>query len=230
MQKRPAGEQTCWTLIQGAAAGHRKDRSEFSHRYLPVVRAFFSARWTRTQLEQLVEDAVQEVFLECFRSRGVLEKADPAQPRGFRVFLLGVVNNVALRVERRQARELAKRDPGSFHPEQLSSQDERLSKLFDREWAVSVTQQAGELEEQQANASDDGARRRVELLKLRFEEGLPIREIATRWGEEADDVHAAYRRARKEYRRCLHEVVAFHNPGADGEVERQCEHLLSLLR
>ena len=106
----------------------------------------------------------------------------------------------------------------------------RLSKLFDRQWAVSVIQQAGELQEQQANASDDGARRRVELLKLRFEEGLPIREIATRWGEEADDVHAAYRRARKEYRRCLHEVVAFHNPGADGEIERQCERLLALLR
>ena len=43
-------------------------------------------------------------------------------------------------------------------------------------------------------------------------------------------MHASYRRARKEYRRCLHEVVAFHNPGAGGEIERQCQHLLSLLR
>ncbi len=229
MQKGADGERTCWTLIQGAAAGGEEDRSEFSHRYLPVVRAVFSARWRGLPLKEMVDDAVQEVFLECFRSKGVLEKADPTQPRGFRAFLFGVVTNVALRIERQRARQLAKRAPGSFHPEEMSSHEERLSKLFDRAWAVSVIQQAGELQRKLARKGDDGARQRVELLELRFQEGLPIREIAARWEEDAASVHAAYRKARKEYSECLREVVGFNNPGTPEETAKQCERLLALL-
>ena len=39
------------------------------------------------------------------------------------------------------------------------------------------------------------------LLRLRFEEGLPIREIARRWDSDAARVHKHYARAREAYRR-----------------------------
>ncbi len=36
---------TCWTVIQGAAAGRGDDRDQFARRYAPVVRAYLGARW-----------------------------------------------------------------------------------------------------------------------------------------------------------------------------------------
>jgi hypothetical protein len=49
---------------------------------------------------------------------------------------------------------------------------------------------------QQAEQSGPDAVQRVELLRLRFEEGLPIRTIAERWGVPAATLHHAYARAR----------------------------------
>ncbi len=111
----------------------------------------------------------------------------------------------------------------------MPSAEDQLSKLFDKAWAVALIQQAGELQRKRALDGDDGARRRVELLELRFQEGLPIREIAARWEEDAANVHAAYRKARKEYSECLREVVGFNNPGTPEETAKQCERLLALL-
>jgi RNA polymerase sigma-70 factor (ECF subfamily) len=71
--------------------------------------------------------------------------------------------------------------------------------------------------------------RRVELLRLRFQEGLPIRDIATRWQTDAAVLHHEYARAREEFRAALLEVVAFYHPGTAAEVERECANLLSLL-
>ena len=69
---------------------------------------------------------------------------------------------------------------------------------------------------------------RVELLRLRFDEGLDMREIAARWDESSEAVKLAYRKARKEFRECLREVVAFHHPG-HRNTERECKRLLTLL-
>jgi hypothetical protein len=77
-------DSTCWTVIQGAAAGCTADRQDFARRYAPIIRAYFAARWQESTYRQELDDGVQEVFLECFRQRGVLERADPAQPGGFR--------------------------------------------------------------------------------------------------------------------------------------------------
>ena len=69
----------------------------------------------------------------------------------------------------------------------------------------------------------------VELLRLRFRQGKPIREIAQLWNVEAAKLHRAYARARKEFRRALHDVVEFHRPGDPEAVERECEELILLL-
>ena len=71
---------------------------------------------------------------------------------------------------------------------------------------------------------------RVRLLKLRFEEGLPIREIARRWDTEAARLHHVYATARKDFVRSLGEVVRYHEPDASGDdVDRECRQLLESL-
>ena len=223
-------ESTCWTLIQGAAAGNHSDRDAFARRYAPVIRAFLGARWQYSPCRKELDDAVQEVFIECFRQGGVLQRADQERPGGFRAFLSGVVRNVALRFETRQAR--AREGP---LPETVSLQDVPTAELspdeaFDRAWATALLREAAQRQEELARQAGAAALRRVELLRLRFQEGLPIRAIAQRWQTDPAGLHREYARARQEFRAALAEVVAFHRPGAAEEVERECADLLSLWR
>lgn len=223
------GQETCWTLIHAAATGSEADRAMFARRYLPIVRSYLAVRWQDSPRRVHIDDAAQEVFLECFRQDGVLSKADPDRPGGFRRFLLGVVRNVAARVEKRSARRRARRESGSFHPEQMPSDDKRPSQVFERAWALSIMEQALKMQERRAAKADDASRQRIELLRLRFEEGLPIREIAARWEQDPATVHSAYRKAREEFKNCLQQVVAFHNPEAAKNPNRECRELLSIL-
>ena len=93
------GNSTCWTTVRGAASGCREDREAFARSYIPVVSAYFRARWGGTPLLTEIDDAVQEVFYDCFRSDGALARVDSTRPGGFRAFLFGVVRNIALRRE-----------------------------------------------------------------------------------------------------------------------------------
>src|SRR6516164_10731447 len=94
-------ESTCWTVIRAAAAGSPADREELAHRYLAVVRAYLGARWRGSPLRPDLDDAVQEVFVECFRQGGAVEAAAAGRVPSFRAFLYGVVRNVARRFESR---------------------------------------------------------------------------------------------------------------------------------
>src|SRR5438093_531818 len=94
-------ESTCWTVIRGAAAGNPADRDELAHRYLGVVRNYLAARWRGADLRGDLDDAVQEVFVECFRQGGVLQAAGDGRVPSFRAYLYGVVRNVARRFESR---------------------------------------------------------------------------------------------------------------------------------
>src|SRR5262245_61258276 len=100
----PGPESTCWTEIHAAAVGGAADREPFALRYGPVVRAYLAARWRGSPCLADLDDAVQEVFVECFRRGGALERVEPDRAGGFRPFLFGVVRNVALRLEARRAR------------------------------------------------------------------------------------------------------------------------------
>jgi RNA polymerase sigma-70 factor (ECF subfamily) len=70
----------------------------------------------------------------------------------------------------------------------------------------------------------------VEILRLRFREGIPLREVARRLEMDPARVHKEYATARDEFRRVLIEVVAFHHPGSRAEVERECRELIALTR
>ena len=80
--------------------------------------------------------------------------------------------------------------------------------------------EAAQLQRTRADERGPEAVQRVELLRLRFEENLPIRAIAERWGVDARSLHHAYALARQEFKAALLEVVAFHQPGSPGGTGR----------
>jgi RNA polymerase sigma-70 factor (ECF subfamily) len=80
-------ESTCWTVIHAAAAGSAADREELARRYLGVVRAYLAARWRGSALRDDLDDATQEVFVECFRQGGAVEVAGTGRVPDFRAFL-----------------------------------------------------------------------------------------------------------------------------------------------
>ena len=211
-------DATCWTMIRAAAGGDRAARERFGRAYLPVVRAYLAARWRQAAGD--VDDAVQDVFVECFRGGGALEKVEAGRPGGFRAFLLGVARNVARRFEDRR------RADGSL-PDGVAADETGPAEAFDRAWARALLQQAARLQGERASGAGEAARRRVELLRLRFQDGRPIRDIARQWGIEPAKLHHEYAVAREEFRTALREVVAFHHPGAPAaDVERICLDLV----
>jgi RNA polymerase sigma-70 factor (ECF subfamily) len=217
---------TCWTLIQAAAAGSLEDRAQFVDRYAPLVRAYLAARWRQSPCAGELEDAMQEVFVDCFKPEGVLARADSARAGGFRAYLYGVVRLVALRVESRHARERQRQPPGDVDLEEVATSEESLAEVFDRAWALALVREAAQCQETQARQQGADALRRVELLRLRFQDGLPIREIAERWAVDAAWVHHEYARAREEFKTALLSVVAFHHPGTPAAIEQECAELI----
>jgi RNA polymerase sigma-70 factor (ECF subfamily) len=218
----PTQESTCWTVIRAAAAGSPADRDELARRYLAVVRAYLAARWRTSPLRHDLDDAVQEVFVECFRQGGTLEAVEAGRVPSFRAFLYGIVRNVARRFESRPVRAAAPL------PEDLVN-EESLSRLFERTWAEAIMNEAAQIQQRRASERGEEAVQRVELLRLRFEEGLPIRTIAERWGVPAAGLHHAYAVARQEYKAILLEVVAFHHPGSPAAVEQEAASLVKAL-
>ena len=158
----------------------------------------------------------------AFAQGGVLDAATAGRVPSFRAFLYGVIRNVARRFESRPTCAAAL-------PSDFAANEESQSRLFERTWARSVMVEAARLQRQRAHERGDEAVRRVELLRLRFEDNLPIRTIADRWGVPAAGLHHAYALARQEFKAALLEVVAFHQPGSAAEVEQEAAGLLKVL-
>jgi RNA polymerase sigma factor (sigma-70 family) len=214
-------DATCWTLIGAAANGDAAARGDFARRYQPVARHYFAARWQSSQLRSAVDDAVQDVFVECFKPNGVLGRVNESPQAGFRPYFHGVLRNVARRHEERHR-------PGVPLSDDHAADDTSLGKAFDRAWARAMLQEAARLLAELAD--DERKRRRVELLRLRFQEGLPIRDIVAKWNEVAAKLHHEYAAARDEFRAALKQVVAFHLPAATPEqLADACRGLLGSL-
>lgn len=221
-------QDTCWTMIESAARGDAHERERFAERYGPPLRAYFAARWRGAVMESHVEDATQVVFLECLKEGGLLSKASPQSESGFRAFLYGAARNIARRFESRGAREQDRHSLSSL--ENVPAHDETsVSLAFDRAWAGQMMKNAASVMAARAAKADGRALERVDLLRLRFEEGLPIRAIASRWNRPADQLHREYARARKEFKEALFSVIAYHCPGGSDRVQAEYEHLLGVL-
>jgi RNA polymerase sigma-70 factor (ECF subfamily) len=221
-------DDTCWTLIQAVRDGNHSARASFVERYHPAVTVYLRARWKSSALQSECEDAAQEVFLRCFGESGPLDRVARGSDQSFRGFLYGICRNVAREMEARHAKRAR---GGETTLEGQEGNEERLSALFDRAFARQVMKEARARFRSRSEQAGEKARRRYELLGLRFEEGIPIREIAARWGEDAAVVHKEYARARREYREALLEVVAEQDPGrSQSELEEAAQHLLEIIR
>jgi DNA-directed RNA polymerase specialized sigma24 family protein len=217
-------DATCWTLIRAAAAGDEAARDRFARLYEPIARTYFGIRWRQSSALAALDDAVQDLFVECFKDDGVLEKMADAQLNGFRGYFHGVLRNVARRHE--SARAASRPLPGDQPADETS-----LSRAFDRAWALSLLQEAARVQGELAAKNGDRALRRVELLRLRFQDGLPIRDIAARWNEDAAKLHHEFATARDEFRAALRRVLAFHMPsGSETQLDTACRELLGLLK
>jgi RNA polymerase sigma factor (sigma-70 family) len=220
---------TCWTVIADAAAGDPAGRAAFAERYAAVVNSYLRARWRGGPLLSDVDDASQEVFLECLKERGALERARPGRPGGFRAFLYGVTRNVASRIEERRARRREERMSTSMDQRADGLQEEDLAAAFDRAWATATVREAARRQEERARHLGADALRRVEILHLRFGSGLPVRAIAERLGCEPARIHKEYSQAREEFEESLREVVRFHDPAGDGGIDEECRRLIAHL-
>lgn len=224
---QPDPGETCWTVLRSASQGDAAARSIFSRSYAATIRGYLAVRWRGRLLASETDDATQEVFLECLKSGGVLERAD-AERGDFRGLLFGVTRNVALRFEQRALARRHLRPEDSDWLQEVASDEPGQATLFDRSWARALIRLTKRRHRERALADGPDGERRLELLERRFGNDEAIREIAARWGIPAQEVHNAYRKARTEFYGCLREVVAYHAPtGAD--LDSECRRLLALL-
>ena len=214
-------------MLHGAAAGDCEAKEAFGRRYLPVVRNYLGARWRDMRHARYTDDATQEVFFEFLREKGALHRAIADANRSFGAYLFGVTCNVARRYEsgQRSASERLGSEP--LDEFEFAGPEEPASEIFQKGWASALIEAAGERLRELAEDADDAARRRVELLDLRFADGLPIRDIAKRWGEDPTHVHREYARARKEFHAALKETIVFHHPGSPASVEKELVEILA---
>lgn len=222
----PVETSTCWILVSDAAAGKAESREVFARMYQPVIRAYLVARWRNVHLNGSVDDALQDVFVELFRCGGALEKANPEQGSEFRAYLLGVVRNIACRHEQQAWK-------GQLERFNLATpvDDTSCATAFDRAWARALLKEAGRVHAARAKEKGERAVRRFELLRLRFQEGLPVREIAKLWREPDDQLHRQLSSAKKEFKSALRTVVAFQRPGSsDAQIDQACSELLLLFK
>lgn len=224
------GNTTCWMLIEGAVAGSLEDQNEFVRRYGAAIRAYLGARWRQSRLLHEVDDAVQEVLVECFRGGGILDRVERERSGGFRAYLFGATRNVARRFEERAKR---RREGTSLSRvlDNAIADEPTLSRVFDRGYARAVLREAFELLDAKTSRGDDGQRFRIELLRLRFRDGIPIREIARQRNiEDVKSLHRALDRAKKEFRDALMEVAGRQFPNSStAELHERCVEILSMV-
>lgn len=221
------GMETSWTLIRGAAGGKDAAREEFIARYETFVRRVLGRHWSGRAIAVEMEDTIQNIWVECFKKNGVIERADPN--RSFRAFLCGVIQREEMKVRQKWARDAVRRDKATFDPEQVLADQTAITRLIDREWALQVMGEAWQAYEQWAEDKGCAALHRVEVLRLRTREGLPPRKIAERVGGDAAQASRDYAQARKEFERTLREIVARHEGDEDKNLDDAVRDLLSLL-
>jgi RNA polymerase sigma-70 factor (ECF subfamily) len=215
-------------MILGAAERRPADQERFAARYTPMIKAYLAARWRVPIQHEDVADASQEVLLQCFRQQGALEKVDPALASGFRAFLYGVTRNVAAMTERKWSRqkEMQAAHSGVF---EQPADEASLSHVFDRGWAEVVVREARAALQKRALMRGGTAALRARALELRYQGGLPPREIAPRLGLDVKQVYRLLEDGQTDFQDALLEVMAAHVPVASPEdLEKKCAELLQL--
>lgn len=215
-------------MVLGAASGNRSDRETFSCMYEPVIRSYLAARWSLPVDHEEVTEAVQDVFVQCFKQQGALESVDRKRGDAFRPYLFGVTRNVALMIERsRRRRERALER--EWEPDEVAKREATLSQVFDRSWMLMITRRAREVLARRAR-HDESRALRFRCLSLRYLRGMPPREIASTLRLDVSQVYERLREAREEFREAVLEVMRELHPHATrNELERACQELVEVL-
>ncbi len=221
--------ETSWTIIESAARGSAEARERFAELYGAAVKAYFCKRWEGSPRISSVEDAVQEVFVACFKPGGVLDRVDRNRAGGFRAYFYGAARKTALHLERALDQNEKHHTASDFDTDRMRADEASLSQVFDRAWAQSIVQEAVFLYRERAQGMGGREMQRVEILRLRFDEELPVREIAAQLGLAPELVHKEYARARRGYRAVLEDVVAAHYPYSGEDLEERCREVMRLL-
>lgn len=219
---------TCWTMVRAASAGDRTAKSIFVRSYTTPIREYLGHRWRDSRQSAAIDDAVQDIFVECIKPGGALEGVD-ATKGDFRALLYAVVRNVARRYEER-AKRAGHGAESSVQLHELPDRAEALSRYFDRSWAEAIVRDAILRHARVARRGDRDTRRRYRILRLRHQDGLAVREIAARLEEPSvEAVHNAYRRAKREFRVHLREAVAQHTGAGPEALDAECRRVTRLL-
>ena len=152
-------------FVRGAAGGKPAERAEFARLYRPAICAYLGARWRNTPLFHEVDDAAQQVFLECFKDDGVLARVDEDRDAGFRAYLYGALRNIARGIERKRARSKEQQPTSTLDLDAIASKEDSLAEVFDRAWAGAVMRDAAELQLERARELKPGDARTVELMR-----------------------------------------------------------------
>lgn len=220
---------TSWTMVTDAAAGSAGARAAFAERYEPLVRSYLAARWRLPRDHEEVRDTAQDVFVECFKAGGALERVERDRTSGFRGYLYGVIANVAAMAERGETRRRRREGAPAPSPELIPADEATLSAVFDRAWAQMVAREA-RLKLAERRHGDPALAERFLCLELRYAEGLPPRSIAERLSLPVETVYERLKRARQDYRDALLEFLAEDDPRATRtELLERCQRLVASL-
>lgn len=195
---------TSWQLVGLAGANGDDARREFALRYECFARRVLAKRWRGTSFAMFFDDAVQEVFVECFKSHGVIEKADPTRNSSFRSLLFQVIIHVASRFEH-SGRNHRTLHIGQDLTEFLQVDDQSGYESVTRE---EVNELVREALRRMANHENDDIRRWATLLDRHACHDETIISMASHDTEVAAKLHREYAKAKKECRATLVDVVA----------------------
>ena len=115
-----------------------------------------------------------------------------------------------------------------LNDDSFQSDSQTQSAVFDQAWARLVVREAYERLLARSSA-EPHAVRRMRVLQLRYQDGLPPRRIAARLELDVADVYQMLSTGKSQFRRALAAVMtAYHPSGSRGEIDDLCRELLDL--
>ncbi|MCR9244706.1 MAG: hypothetical protein NXI31_06725 [bacterium] len=186
--------------IDTLTPGDRQAVCAFCEHYLPIVKRHLRALWRDSTMDANVDDATQDVFVECLRSNGALSRLDVGRGHGLAAYVRGITRNIAARLGRRRARECRRcylsNDLVSHTPDRTPDGLELLDRTCS---ATAVREAVARLDREPAVPGHSLG----ELVRLHFGGNQPVREIAKGWEVRPARVHEARRRACQHLRKLL---------------------------
>lgn len=207
-------------MIGLAAGGDVAARHEFARRFGPFLRRVLARRWAGSPYRGHFDDAVQEVFVQCFKPGGVIDRADPARGVSARTLLYAVARNIAWRYERDHHRT-ADGEPVAEPSDPLDG----LAELTREEARATVREALRRL----CDAADPDDRRYGELLRTRAYDGRSVAELAAGDPDAAARLHREYTKAKRRFESELAVVVTAGYPVPPAEVKPLLVELLTAL-